>query len=139
MGPPDSLIRSRGRPRSSVGSAIRTIAIAVRPIVAIDTRLARVGDVLGPVPLEDLLCPLHLVAIFGMDGQEDVATLDLPLIALGFELRHSVADQRACHAAGSATYGRAAEQTHDRAGRDQRPDARNGESADAREPAEHST
>src|SRR4029453_17391045 len=55
LGGPDRLL--------SVGTPMRR-PVAIGSIVAVHTGLGRVGDVVGTVLLEDLLCPLHLVAVF---------------------------------------------------------------------------
>src|SRR6185295_3714960 len=118
-GPPSDPLGGPDPVYSSVGTPIRT-SVAVGSILTLHTGLAGVGDILGAVPLEDFLRALHLVAVFGVYGEEDVPALHLALVSLGFDLRHSVADQRARDAARRASCGRPAQQAHDRAGRDQR-------------------
>ncbi len=71
-----------------------------------------------------------------MDGEEDVATFDFSFVAFCFQFRNTQADQSARDATDGCADGGSAEGGHDGAGRDEGANARNGESADADEPAE---
>lgn len=97
---------------------------------------ARARDVFRAGGFEDLLGALDFVAVFRVDGDQDVAALDLAFVTLGFKFRDAHSDERARNAAHRAAEGRAAEGRHDRAGRNERAHAGNRQRANARQPAQ---
>src|ERR1017187_6854760 len=69
--------------------------------------LTRGADVLCPALGEDFLRPFDFCGVLGVDGDEEVARLDLAFIALGFDLGDAQTDQPA----GDAAYGRSDRRT----------------------------
>jgi hypothetical protein len=74
-----------------------------------------------------------------MNREQDAAALDSSLVPLGLVLRHPEANQRAREPAHGAAHRSAGKRRHDRSGRDERADARNGQRANPGEPAERTT
>src|SRR5581483_6896867 len=62
---------------------------SLRPRLFLYPCLLRVRDVLGPRPLKDGLGPMPLGTIVGMDGDQNVAFLDFPLVPLGLIFRNA--------------------------------------------------
>src|SRR6478752_7577461 len=81
-------------------------------------RIARHGDVVSTIALEDLLRALFGVAVVGVDGNQDIAITDLAFVGLGLVLRDAKADQTARDATDGSACGRAAQRRHQRAGSD---------------------
>src|SRR3954470_23974625 len=98
--------------------------------------LAARGDVLGVRELEDMAGELPRLRVGGVDGDQDLAALDLALVQLGLVLGDAEADQRAAAAAHGRAARDAAERGHDGAGGDERPEPRDGDRADPGQPAE---
>src|ERR1035437_2631774 len=92
------------------------------------------ADVLRPGPGEDLLRPFDFCGVLGVDRDEEVARLDLALIAFGFDLGDAQADQPAGDAARSRTDGGTAQSGDDRTRGDERTDSRNGQGANPGDP-----
>src|SRR5262245_31713312 len=117
---------------------------AARPISAVHLRrglLAAGHDIGSAGALVDVLDLLDLVPVIAVAGHQDPTALDLALVALGLELWHSHTHERADDQADAPAHTRAAEQAHDRPGRDERSDTRDRQGPDAREgpqrPADH--
>ena len=84
------------------------------------------ADVLGPGLGEDLFRPFDFCGVFGVDRDEEVARLDLALIAFGFDLGDAQADQPAGDATRSRTDGGTAQRGDNRTRGDERTDSGNG-------------
>src|SRR4029078_8997539 len=99
------------------------------------SRFARVRDVLGPGPLEDVARAPAFLARRTVRGDEDVAGCELALVPLHLVLAHAGPDQPAGEATDGRTDRRAAERSQNRPRGDERTHAGNGERADAGETA----
>src|SRR5689334_18131939 len=85
---------------------------------------ARGANVLSTGSLEDLFGAGNLVRIFRMDGDEDVAFLNLAFVTFGFEFWNAHADERPGEAAGGSADSGSAQGGHDRTGCDKRTHSR---------------
>src|SRR5664279_1042855 len=77
-----------------------------------------------------------------MNRNENVTFLDLAFITLGFEFRNAQTDESTGNAADGCSYGHPAQRGDNRSGGDKGADSRNGQCANARDPAQrpdHST
>src|SRR5664280_3661625 len=95
----------------------------------------RGADVLRPGLGEDFLRSFDFCGVLGVDRDEEVARLDLALIAFGFDLGDAQADQPAGDAARSRTDGGTAQRGDNRTRGEERTDSRNGQGANPGDPA----
>ncbi|HSS07783.1 MAG TPA: hypothetical protein VLK83_11690 [Rhodanobacteraceae bacterium] len=84
--------------------------------------------------LEDLTGDVALLAVFRVHGNQDVPRANLRVVAFGFELGNSHADEPADHATGRCSDSSSPERGHDRTGGNERADTGNRERADASQP-----
>src|SRR5580765_736689 len=89
----------------------------------LDRGLARVGDVLRTLALEDLLSLIDFLAVLRMNGEQDIALEDLALVLLGLVFRNPQADECTRQTTGRRADSGSGQRRHDRARRDERTDA----------------
>src|SRR5215203_7177693 len=73
-----------------------------------------------------------------MDGNKNIAALNLAFVLLGFQFGNTHADKRAGNTANRRTGPGASQRCHDRASGDKRSHPGNRQGANASKPAEHS-
>ena len=91
---------------------------------------------MGAAAFEYFARAFGLRGVNGVDGNEDVPFFDFAFVAARFVFGNAHANQRASDAADGCAHRSGAERGHNRARGEERTDARNGESADSREPAQ---
>src|SRR3954462_9129228 len=101
--------------------------------------LARGGNILGAIALEDFLCSAGFVFVLRVHRNEDVPLLEQFLVTLGFVLGHSQTDQSARKPASGGADASSAEGCHNWTSRNKRPGARDSQRANACEPTERAT
>lgn len=100
--------------------------------------LAGHADVTGFGAFEDVLGSGDVARILGVNRDEHIALTQLVLVATRLDFRNAQTDEAAGETADRGADGGAAESRHDRARRDERTDAGDGQGPNARKPAEGS-
>ena len=131
--------------RGGVGQAGRDIPpacrvelsdLAARRCGLIAARLASRRDFLSTSALENFFRPFDFVGSVGVNGKQDAAILHSALVTLRFVFRNAHADKRSGETAHGSAYTRARECGYYRTGCDERPQARNRERPNARQPSQ---
>src|ERR1019366_9092575 len=117
--------------RATFGRSSRVARLADCCGWNVGRRFASRGNVFRSSLLENVLCFAHPVSVVAMRGHENTAIFHAAFIAFGFIFRDSHANERPNEASRGRADTHSGERTHNRACRDERPEARNRESADA--------
>src|SRR4029450_10575297 len=104
-----------------------------------DARFPGVRDVLGVVPLEDLLHLRHLLAVLGVHGEQNIAASQFALVLLRLQFWNAIADESAREPASRGADRRAAQSGHDRSRSYEGTEARDRQGSDPRKPPQGST
>src|ERR1700735_818419 len=98
--------------------------------------LAGVGNIHRAAVLENLLRAIALLAVFGMNGQQNIAVLNFAFVPLRLVLRDTHADECTREAAGCRATSRARQCRHECARRDKASKPCNGHPSDPDHPAQ---
>jgi hypothetical protein len=101
-----------------------------------DRGLTRGAHIVRTDGMESLFCSTLLFTAFDVYGEQNVSASDLALVVFGRVLRNPEADERSSDTAHGSAYGDATQGTQERTRCEKRPNAWNGERADACEHAE---
>src|SRR5689334_19069366 len=88
-------------------------------------------NILGAGSFEDVLRPINVFALVGVNCDEIIAFSELLVIALCLDFGNPEPDQSANDTAGCGSHSRAAERRHDWTGGNERTDAGNSQCANA--------